>query len=119
MVLANNNQCFYLLLIVNVKYLKRLSILSLQFYKLLFWYNVAFTIVALIVLQFGAIPINAVSFAIAKLAGYLIAVGLHYYNSKNHYFYFRNTGYSMRWIFIGALFTDILVYLIIALICLN
>jgi hypothetical protein len=95
--------------------LKRLSILAFQFYQLLVLYNIAFTIVALMLTLFSGGKISIASFLIAKLMGFAFAVGLHYFISKNEYFYFRNAGYSMRWIILSTLAVDVLVYLVIAL----
>jgi hypothetical protein len=93
--------------------LKRLSILTFQFYRLLLLYNIACTIIGLVLVRIGGMPINTVSFFPAKLIGFAGAIGLHYYNSKNNYYYFRNTGLSMRWIFLSAFVTDILVYFLL------
>jgi hypothetical protein len=69
--------------------------------------------------MFAGIPVNAVSFLVAKIMGYFVGILLHYYNSKNHYYYFRHTGYAMRGIFAGALIADMIAYLIIVFTCLN
>jgi len=94
--------------------LKRFGILTIQFYWLLLTYNIAFTIVASVLMGVSGIKINAASFLIAKLMGFACAIGLHYFNSQNEYFYFRNTGYGMRRIILSALVTDGLIYLILA-----
>jgi hypothetical protein len=88
--------------------LKRLSVLTIQFYKVLLLYNIAFTIVAQVLVLSGGIKIGALSFLVAKLMGFAFAVGLHYFISKDEYFYFRNAGYSMRWIILSAATVDVL-----------
>jgi hypothetical protein len=58
----------------------------------------------------GGIPSGIISFFLAKAMGFAGAIALHYYNSKNNYYYFRNSGFSMRSIFAAAFATDILLY---------
>ena len=93
--------------------MKRLGILTLQFYQLLLLYNIAFTLLATFIFWFEARTLNAVIFFPAKVFGLAAALGLHYYSSKQTYFYFRNAGYRMVTLFSGAFAFDILVYLLI------
>jgi len=90
--------------------LKRLSILTFQFYRLLLLYNISCTLIGWALIRFDGMPLNIVSLLFAKLLGFSGALGLHNFNSKNNYYYFRNAGSSMRWIILSALATDILVY---------
>lgn len=64
-------------------------------------------------MSFGGIPINTVSLFPAKMMGFAGAIGLHYYNSKNNYYYFRNTGFGLHWIFAATFATDMLVYFLL------
>ncbi|MGZ4001597.1 MAG: hypothetical protein ACXVIY_13240 [Mucilaginibacter sp.] len=93
--------------------MKRLSILTFQFYRLLLLYNIACTIIGWVLMRAGGLPLTTVSLLFAKLIGFAGAIGLHYYNSKNTYYYFRNAGLSMRWIFVSTLGADILVYFVL------
>jgi hypothetical protein len=93
--------------------LKRLTIITLQFYRLLVLYNIAFSILAMAIFTFDSASINAGSFLFAKLIGFIAAISLHYYSAKQTYFYFLNTGYSMWRIYLYAFAIDILVYLIL------
>lgn len=106
-------------MVVTTNHLNRSTTLTIHFYRLLAWYNVAFTILTLIALSYGGIPLSRLSFLISKLSGFAVAVLLHNYISKNHYFYFRNAGYIMRWLVLRALILDICIYTLIAFICLN
>ena len=91
--------------------LKRLGIITLQFYRLLLLYNIAFTVLALFLLIFNAGTINprtAVLLLIpAKIIGFMCALALHYFSAKENYFYFRNAGYGMRRMFISAFAIDL------------
>jgi hypothetical protein len=95
--------------------LKRLATISLQYYKLLWVYNLAFTVLATILAAGILGSLNAGTFFTAKVIGYLCAIGLHYYSSSKSYFYFMNAGYHMRKIFISAAVIDVGVYLLIVL----
>jgi len=95
--------------------LKRLATISLQYYKLLWVYNLAFTVLATF-LAVGILGVlNAGTLFTAKAIGYLSAIGLHYYSSSKSYFYFMNAGYHMRKIFISAGIIDFAVYMLILL----
>jgi hypothetical protein len=93
--------------------LKRLGILTLQFYQLLLLYNIAFTLLTAGIFYLIADGFNAGIFLIAKIIGFIAAIGLHYYSSKQSYFYFRNAGYRIITLFIGAFTFDMLIYLLI------
>lgn len=94
-------------------YLKRITILTLQFYQLLLLYNIAFTLLTAGIFYLVAGELNAGIFLVAKIIGFIAAIGLHYYSSKQTYFYFRNAGYHILTFFIGAFVFDILVYILI------
>jgi len=94
--------------------LKRLSILIIQFYQLLLLYNIAFTLLAIFILVLETGRLDSGVFLFAKIMGFLSAIGLHYYSSKQSYFYFRNAGYRVITIFIGAFAVDTLIYILIA-----
>jgi len=95
--------------------LKRLGLLSIQFYRILLLYNLASTITVLFCMTLYAIPIATGSFLFAKVVGFLSAVALHNYSHKQSYFYFRNAGYHMRQVIATTFAVDVLVYLIITL----
>jgi hypothetical protein len=95
-------------------YLKRIAILLLQFYQMLFLYNVAFTLLVIFIFhELNIGELNAEVFISAKTTGFIAAIGLHYYVSKQTYFYFRNAGYKMLTIFIGAFAFDIVICILI------
>src|SRR5882724_11179042 len=81
-------------------HLKRLGIITLQFYRLFLLYNIAFTVLALFLLIFNAGTINPETAVLllvpAKFIGFICALALHYFSAKENYFYFRNAGYGMR-----------------------
>ena len=87
--------------------LKRLGILTLQYYRLLLLYNIAFTILALLILIFDKAAINTQIFLFAKVIGFIAAVSLHHFSAKENYFYFRNTGFGMKRMVINAFVIDI------------
>ncbi|MES2375843.1 MAG: hypothetical protein V4553_04665 [Bacteroidota bacterium] len=95
--------------------MKRLVTISLHYYKLLWVYNLAFTLLATIIVWGYIGVLNAASFFIAKAIGYLSSMALHYYSSSKSYFYFMNAGYKMRWIFVNAAIIDVFIYLLIVL----
>ena len=79
----------------------------------------AFTIIFLLMMMMQRIPLDGFSFLIAKLFGYCFAVFAHFYFAKYQYNYFRNTGFRLRSILSGALFSDLIVYLLITSLCLR
>jgi len=101
-----NNLSFYLLISYHNHHLKRITILTFQYYKLLLFYNVAFTVLIAKI----AGPFNPATFLLAKLIGFTAAVALHYYSANKSYFYFRNAGYSIRYIILAAFLIDMSVY---------
>jgi hypothetical protein len=92
--------------------LKRLYILTFQFYRLILLYNIAFTILTIFISFFSG-GFSSGSFLFAKLVGFTGAVSLHYYSSKNTYLYFLNAGYSIKKIIACAFAVDIGFYLFI------
>jgi hypothetical protein len=76
-------------------------------------YNIAFSVLATAIFIFDGVPVNAISLVFAKITGFVCAVGLHYYSSKNSYFYFRNAGYSVLRILLNAFTIDIIIYLLL------
>lgn len=78
-------------------------------------YNIAFSLLAMAIFVFNSRTVNSEIFLFAKITGFVCAIGLHYYSSKESYFYFRNAGYSMRRIFLNAFIVDIIVYFIITI----
>ncbi|MGF7080606.1 hypothetical protein [Mucilaginibacter sp. UYCu711] len=95
--------------------MKRLITISLHYYKLLWVYNLAFTLLATIIVWGYIGVLNAATFFIAKVIGFTSAMGLYYYSSSKSYFYFMNAGYRMRTIFINAAIIDACIYLLIVL----
>lgn len=89
--------------------MKRLSIITTQFYRLLLLYNIAFTLLTTTLFYFNAGAIDAPTFVFAKIAGFAAAVSLHYYSAKETYFYFRNAGYRVKQIVLSAFVIDIAV----------
>lgn len=104
---------------VTISHLNRSITLTFHYYRLLAWYIIAFTLLTQIALNYGGIPLNRLSFLVSTLSAFIIAVLLHNYVSKNHYFYFRNAGYALRWLVLRALVLDICIYVLIAFPCLN
>lgn len=90
--------------------MKRLSTLTLQYYRTLLIYNITFTILCifLIGLSSGA---NLVSLFFAKLTGFTGAVALHYYSAVKTYFYYRNAGLSIRRLYSYAYIIDVSVFI--------
>lgn len=91
--------------------LKRLGIITLQFYRLLLLYNIAFTVLTLFILVFnmGIFDPRIIIILLlpAKVIGFVSAVALHYYSAKENYFYFRNAGYSMKHMFMSTFAIDL------------
>src|ERR1700758_3764657 len=82
--------------------LKRLSLLLLQYYRILLPYNLVFIMLWLGIAVFGFGELNVVVWFWAVVCGFWSAVALHYYSAKESYFYFRNAGYRMRRVIITA-----------------
>jgi hypothetical protein len=93
-------------------HLKRLTILSFQYYRLLLVYNLAFTILVVFLFGFGA-DVDAASFLFAKITGFASAAGLYYYMAKDSYFYFHNAGYRIWQIIVNAFVIDLLLCVLI------
>jgi len=99
-----------------LNHLKRFAILTVQFYKLLAWYNIAFTLVGLALLRFAGLPINTAGFFCAKLMGLPVAISLYYFTAKQTLYYFRNAAFKARWLFLSALIPDLLLFSVAILI---
>jgi len=95
-------------------YLKRIAILTFQVYGLLLSYNIAFSVLAAVIFIYDAGFGDAGNLFFAKIIGFLGAAALHYYYSRDSYFYFRNAGYRVRKILISAFAADMLIYMILA-----
>jgi hypothetical protein len=95
--------------------LKRTAILTFQYYRILFLYNVAFTILWIAFALYGFGELNAVVLFWAKISGFASAAALNYYMAKQSYFYFRNAGYRMRRMIITAFLADALSFIVIFL----
>jgi hypothetical protein len=95
--------------------LKRLSILTFQFYRLLLVFNVAFSLLSIfiIVLYFGLI--STTGFFFAKIAGIIAAIAIHYYSASESYFYFRNAGCRIRQIILYTVALDISIFTVTAI----
>ncbi len=64
--------------------------------------------------MFAHLPINLVSFLLAKLMGLSIALLLYGFTAKQTFYYFRNAGFKVRWLMLSVFIPDILVYGFIA-----
>jgi hypothetical protein len=93
--------------------LKRIAILTFQFYRLLLSYNIAFSLLAAVIFIYAGFG-DVVGLFFAKVTGFLCAAGLHYYYSSDSYFYFRNAGYRARKMLVIAFAADILIYISLA-----
>jgi hypothetical protein len=74
---------------------------------------VAITLLAFVIIFFYFGTINAETLLFSMLTGFLTAIGLHYYSAKETYFYFRNGGYRIGKIIIGAFAIDLLIYFVL------
>jgi hypothetical protein len=90
-------------------YLKTLTLLTFQFYRLLLLYNIACTLLAIMIFWFGFGRLNAGLLFFAKILGFISAFVLYQYASKETYYYFRNAGCRMRYIVATAFFAEITV----------
>lgn len=83
--------------------------LTLQFYRLILFYNIAFTLVCGLLAGFGG-GFDVPGLFLAKLAGLCSAIGLYHYSAGKTYFYFRNAGLSIRRVWLYAAAIDILIF---------
>ena len=93
-----------------LKTLKRLTILSFQYYKLLLLYNAAFTFTILFILTFPEFRVSTGIVLFAKIIAFPLAAALYYHMAKQSYLYFKNAGYGMLRMHLNAFVIDILVY---------
>jgi hypothetical protein len=87
--------------------LKTLSLLGYQFYRLLFYFNIACTLLAIAVVWYGMGYMGQVALLLSKIFGFAGAVSLYHYFEKDTYYYFRNAGCRLRHIIPIAFFIDI------------
>jgi len=91
--------------------LKRLTVITLQYYRSLLLYNIAFTLLICLLFGFNAVVTYPAIFLFAKITGVLCAGSLHYYSANETYFYYRNAGFSMRRICLITFAFDLLICL--------
>ncbi|MES2267173.1 MAG: hypothetical protein V4520_10450 [Bacteroidota bacterium] len=91
--------------------MKRLTTLSLQYYRILLVYNITFTFLCVFLIGFSGAG-NPVTLFFAKFIGFAGAVGLHYYSSAKTYFYYRNAGLAIRRLYAYAFIIDLTIYVI-------
>ncbi|RZA00207.1 MAG: hypothetical protein EOP47_14640 [Sphingobacteriaceae bacterium] len=93
--------------------MKRLTTLTFHYYQLLLLYNIAFTLCGAFIFASEAHGFRVAIFMPAKLVGFAAAAALHYFSSKQTYFYFRNAGYHIGRVIISAFVLDISIYFIL------
>nr|WP_067053923.1 hypothetical protein [Mucilaginibacter sp. L294] len=94
--------------------MKRLTTLTLQYYRTLLIYNITFTILCVFLIGFSGAG-NPVTLFFAKFAGFAGAVGLHYFSSAKTYFYYRNAGMAIRRLYVYAFTIDVIVFILITM----
>ena len=52
----------------------------------------------------------------AKFCGYGAIIGYQYFTANQTFFYFRNAGYSIRWLYIYSIIADLLLFTILSFI---
>ena len=87
--------------------LKTLSLLGYQFYRLLFYFNIACSLLAVAVVWYGVGFMDQGALLLSKIVGFAGAVLLYQYFEKDTYYYFRNAGCRLRHIIPIAFFIDI------------
>jgi hypothetical protein len=90
--------------------MKRLTTLTLQYYRTLLVYNITFTFLCLFLVGFST-GNNIVSMFFSKLIGFCAAVGLHYFSSAKTYFYYRNAGLYIRRLYFYAYVVDLTIFI--------
>jgi len=90
----------------------RLATLLLQFNKPLWICHWLFSYFGLYFIMKNGIALLVTSFSL-KLAGYLGAVLYQNYFTPQVYFYYRNTGNTVRKLYLYSFIADLLLYLII------
>ncbi|RYU92466.1 hypothetical protein EWM62_03250 [Mucilaginibacter terrigena] len=99
--------------------MRRLTTLTLQYYRSLLLYNITFTILCVFLIGLG-VGTNPAGFFFSKLIGFAAAAGLHYFSSAKTYFYYRNAGLTIRRLYVYAYLIDVAVFIlstIIFIIC--
>ncbi|MET3981530.1 hypothetical protein ABIB62_004144 [Mucilaginibacter sp. UYP25] len=92
--------------------MKRLTTLTLQYYRTLLIYNITFTILCLFLVSFSGVG-NPVTLFFSKLIGLLAAMGLHYFSSAKTYFYYLNAGLPIRRLYMYAFTIDCFVFIVL------
>jgi len=89
--------------------MKRTTTLTFQYYRLLLYHNIFFTVMCALFFLLGLKTINLPVIIISKFVGFIGAAAYHYYMQGNSYFYFRNAGLSIRRLYMYAFVTDLAV----------
>lgn len=95
--------------------MNRLAILIRQFYKPLLLFNIAFSVIGLIVIIKNGLGTIGNTFLI-KVVGYGCSALYQYYLSNKSYYYFRNAGYSVKRMYAYTFSVDFVAYIILILI---
>jgi hypothetical protein len=92
--------------------MKRITILTIQYYRSLLLYNIAFTFLCMCLLGFSRVS-DPIAFFFAKLIGFTSAVALHYYSSANTLLYYRNAGLAIRSLYVYTYAVDVFVFFVL------
>lgn len=94
--------------------MNRLIILIRQFYRPLWLFNIAFTVIGLLfIMKYGLGTIS--NSLLIKLAGYFASALYQFYMANKSYYYFRNAGYSVRRMYAYVFSIDFAIYIILIL----
>ena len=91
--------------------MKNFRLILFQFYKPLFLWNIIFSLVGIFDLYINDIGQLAATFFI-KFTGYASCIFFQNYFSNKTYYYYRNTGFAVRSLYIYVFLFDFFIYLI-------
>ncbi|QKJ30845.1 hypothetical protein HQ865_14170 [Mucilaginibacter mali] len=89
--------------------MNRLTTLTWQYYRLLLFHNLLFTVAATTVMGLATRRHFLILALLGKLVGFICAVAHHAYMHHNSFYFYRNAGIPIRRIYIGSFIMDMCV----------
>lgn len=87
----------------------RLTTLTLQYYRLLLFHNLLFSVAATAVMSMANRKHFFILAVLGKLVGFICAVSYHAYMHHQSFYFYRNAGVTIRSIYIRSFLIDMCV----------
>ncbi len=93
--------------------MKRLITLTFQYYRILLFNNILFSIMCGVLFRLGLCAFDTGILLFSKFIGLVCAIAYYHYMYHNSYYYFRNSGLNIRRLLIYSFVIDLVVTIIL------